>query len=444
MTADGLPMDVQDLWKRLLLSLQGELDPEEIDVWFAHVAPVEVGAEGLVLAAENRYYQEWFRDNLVEVLERRLAHLLGRRVPVVVRAGASPVDDDPAPTPSSRSTGVYPGQTFETFVVGECNKLAHAAAQAVADRPARLYNPLYIYGSTGLGKTHLMHAIGNEILRRNPSSRVVYVTGEDFTNEMINAIVSKRTELFREKYREQADVLLIDDIQFISGKQRTQEEFFFTFNKLQAAGRQIVMTSDVEPKDIEGLEPRLRTRFEGGLVADMQPPDLETLVAILRKKAAEAELPLPHDLAVAIAEVAHGSIREIEGVILRLTALTKVYREPVTLEFARKHLPRVFAPEPPSITTMGIIEAVARFHNLKPADLVGQRRTRALTEPRHQAMYLARKHTKLSFPELGREFGDRDHSTIQHGSKKVDAELATNPDLAAQIKMIEHSLGLRH
>jgi chromosomal replication initiator protein len=313
----------------------------------------------------------------------------------------------------------------------------------VADAPARNYNPLFIYGATGLGKTHLMHAVANEILRHDAAARIVYVTSEEFMNEMINCLRYKRMEDFRAKYRRRATVLLVDDIQFLSGKDRTQEEFFHTFNALQVAGRQIVLTADVLPRNIEKLEPRLRTRFEGGLLADMQAPDKETLLAILWQKSDGHGLVIPRDLADAIANQVAGNIRELEGILNRLAALKSFYNERLTLEFARKHLPNIFQPAPTRITVAGIIEAVARFHSLRSADITGAKRTRTLTRPRHIAMYMARKHTNLSYPELGREFGGRDHSTIQHGCRKVEGELRDDADLAYKIRLIEQSLSIR-
>jgi chromosomal replication initiator protein len=443
-------MDLKTLWDRMLLAMTKRIGAQDVDIWLKAAQPVRLEEHVLYLEVENRYYSEWIGDNYLDDLRREAVTELGSPVEIdfVYREDATsevpipqPATNGPAPEPSS--IGVNPAQTFGSFVVGECNKFAHAAARAVADAPARSYNPLFIYGSTGLGKTHLMHAVANEILARDPTARVVYVTAEDFMNEMINGLRFKRMDDFRAKYRKRATVLLVDDIQFLSGKDRTQEEFFHTFNALQASGRQIVLTADVIPKDIEKLEPRLRTRFEGGLLADMQAPDRETLLAILRQKSDALRLRIPGDLADAIAHQVAGNIRELEGILNRLAALHSFYNEPVTLEFARKRLANLFAPAPSQVTVPAIIEAVAKFHNVRSADLTGNRRTRTLTRPRQIAMYLARKHTNLSFPELGREFGGRDHSTIQYGFHKVEEELRDNPDVAYKIRLIENSLGLR-
>ncbi|MCB9664880.1 MAG: chromosomal replication initiator protein DnaA [Alphaproteobacteria bacterium] len=444
-------MDVNAQWDRLLLCLQRDHDAADLDVWFQGARALDLDDERLVVEASNRYYVGWIVENYGPQLRGYTEEVFGRPLDIefVVpeQEDAQEIAHDGTITTRApartRATGLVAARTFDTFVVGECNKLAHAAAQAVCDDPAGRYNPLYIYGATGLGKTHLMHAIGHEVVRRYPSARVVYCTAEDFTNEMINAIRYKSTEAFRSRYREEATLLLVDDIQFLSGKERTQEEFFFTFNALQGQGRQIVITSDVEPRDIKGLEPRLRTRFEGGLVADMQPPDPETLLAILRRKADDAGFHLPDDLAHAIAEVAQGSVRELEGLIHRLEVLGRVRHEPITLEFAREQLPKLFVPDVPVVTVPAIIEVVARFFNLRSADITGQRRTRALTLPRHIAMFLAREHTRLSFPELGKEFGNRDHSTIQHGVRKIASEVQGDPELRHKVRILEQTLGLR-
>jgi chromosomal replication initiator protein len=341
----------------------------------------------------------------------------------------------------AESMALDPAMTFERFVVGDCNNFAHAAACAVCDEPARRYNPLFIYGDTGLGKTHLLQAIGHALSRSPAKLRVVYVTAETFTNDLINHIRYKRMDTFRARYRQRADVLLIDDIQFIGGKDRTQEEFFHTFNDLASTGRQVVLTSDVHPKNIVGLEPRLRTRFEGGLLADMHAPDRETLLAILRQNAEGKGLEIAPDVAEVIVTNARGNVRELSGVIKSIVAMKQLYDEPLTLDFLRRYMSRLVQPSAGhTFTVSEIIEAVAQAHNLRVADLISKKRTRPLTDPRHIAMYLARRLTGLSFPELGREFGGRDHSTIQHGVSKVDELLAKDPDLRMKVHRIERAL----
>jgi chromosomal replication initiator protein len=442
-------MDLPALWDSLLTSLSDEIGQQNVEIWLKSAQPALAAVDHIVVDVPNEYYRDWILEHYHAKLTQAAAVIAGRPVRVDYTYGSGTTEavdgkvNGKADGPAPGGVGVNPGQTFENFVVGECNKFAHAAASAVADFPANQYNPLFIYGATGLGKTHLMHAIGNDVLRRDPKARVVYVTSEEFMNEMIKGLRYKRMEEFRNKYRKSATVLLVDDVQFLSGKDRTQEEFFHTFNALLSSGRHVVLTSDVEPKHIDKLEDRLRTRFEGGLLADMQAPDMETLLAILWQKADQQHLSIPPDLCDAIANKVAGNIRELEGVLNRLAALRTFYQQPLTLEFARKKLPNVFAQAPMSISVPAIIESVARFHSIRSADITGKKRTRTLTDPRHIAMYLARRHTNLSFPELGREFGGRDHSTVQHGFRKVERGLLENPDLAYKIRLIETSLNIR-
>jgi len=448
----GTNMKLTELWNRVLEVMRRSIGPQDVEIWLRSAQPVQLNDDGLLLIeVSNRYYAEWIAENYLDTLVMAVSSFAERPVDIKFTWPEDAPDEGEltdesegdGPERLPRSLGVNDEQTFESFVVGECNKFAHAAALAVADHPAQQYNPLFIYGSTGLGKTHLMHAVANQVLEQDSTSRIMYVTAEDFMNEMINCLRYKRMDDFRTKYRQRSTVLLVDDIQFLSGKERTQEEFFHTFNALQSTGRQIILTSDVVPRDIDKLEPRLRTRFEGGLLADMQAPDKETLLAILRQKADSARLHVPSDLADSIANLVAGNIRELEGILNRIGALHNFYGEPVTLEWARRRLPGVFDPPPATVTVAAIIEAAAKFHNLRSADITGSKRTRALTRPRHIAMYIARTHTNLSFPELGREFGGRDHSTIQHGYKKVKADLAIDPDLAYKVRLIEQGLQIK-
>lgn len=448
-------MDPVSCWNQLLQSMNRHIGHQNVEIWLKSARPIRVEEGFFTIQLPNTYYRDWIKDNFENILEKEASILLGQAISLNYEFQSAAASEFPqthsvatevresSMAHDSVSSGLNKNQTFDSFVIGECNKFAHAAASAVADFPAQQYNPLFIYGSTGLGKTHLMHAVGNEILSRHPDARVMYVTAEDFMNEMINCLRHKRMEEFRNKYRKQATVLLMDDIQFLSGKDRTQEEFFHTFNALQTSGRQIILTSDVTPKDIEKLEPRLRTRFEGGLLADMQAPDNETLLAILWQKSDQLRLTIPSDLANVIANRVSGNIRELEGILNRLAALYNFYNEPLTLEFCRNRLPNIFASSSPTLSVVAIIEAVARFHNIRSADITGKRRTRTLTAPRHIAMFLSRKHTSLSYPELGREFGGRDHSTIQHGCRKVEQDVTNNADLAYKVKLIEQSLNVR-
>jgi chromosomal replication initiator protein len=338
--------------------------------------------------------------------------------------------------------GVAPSKRFDTFVVGSCNQFAHAASEAVAGSPGSAsYNPLFIYGGTGMGKTHLMHAIGNRVRRADPSARILYVTAEQFTNEMIDALRFRDMHGFREKYRHNVTLLLMDDVQFLSGKDRTQEELFHTFEWLRERGHQIVFTADVLPREIHGFAPRLRTRFESGMLADMQAPDAETVEAIVQRKAAERGLELGAEVARYLGGKLRGSIREVEGVLNRLLALSSMLGGRPDLDFVRNHLGRSLgettaAPEPKAI-----LKLVAGYYDVDPKDVLGKRRQRSLVLPRHVCMYLCRHHTERSFPELGRFF-QRDHTTVQHGVKKIESRLAKGDlDLRRAVRHLEQSLG---
>lgn len=443
-------LDLNQVWENILTDLRKSVRHEEVEIWFGDAQFIERQGEHFIVEVPNKYYVEWIEENYQKMLDQSAsAHLkepcrikcIGREEPTA----EVPLNEDSKSVSSAypRALGVNRNQTFANFVVGGCNQFASAAAEAIVNQPGQNYNPLFIYGASGLGKTHLMHAIGNEVVQKNPEARVVYVTSEDFMNEMIQCLRLRKMEDFRSKYRRRASVLLIDDVQFLSGRERTQEEFFHTFNALQAAGRQIVLTSDVEPARIESLEPRLKTRFNGGLLADMQAPEHETLLSILQQKAKTLDVHVPLDLAEAICNVIQGNIRELEGLLNRLKAQQRFFGEPLTLEFAERALQDVFKPQAPHVTVPMIIEAVANIHNIRSSDLTGTSRQRSLTRPRQIAYYLARTHTSLSFPELGREFGGRDHSTIQHGCRRVQERVDQDPDLTTRIVMIEDLLHLR-
>ncbi|MCB9780443.1 MAG: chromosomal replication initiator protein DnaA [Alphaproteobacteria bacterium] len=456
---------MQDAWSAIQGALRQRIGPEHYDVWIRGVVDVSASTpDRLVLSLPNRYYLDWIRDNFLGSIEQALVEHTGGTVPVdldvasaerpppaVATADAAPRSAAPAPaapkSPPTRaarnSPGVAPDKTFHNFVVGACNQFAHAAAQAVADAPGEpQYNPLFIYGDTGLGKTHLMQAIGNQIRQATPDARVLYVTAEQFTNELIDSLRYHKQAEFRDKYRRQPDVLLLDDVQFIGGKDRTQEELFHTFEYLKDRGKQIVFTADVLPREIDKFEPRLRTRCESGMLADTQAPDVETMLAILRQKADELDLRIDDELAQWIAGRVLGSIRELEGVLNRLDAVSKLQLggRPPTVELARKHLAGILPDAPAPLTADEIVQAVARFFSLKVADLKGTRRLKQIVRPRHIAMWLVREHTELSFPEIGRVFGNRDHSSVQHACKKIKRLRDKEPDLRNTVDTIERML----
>jgi len=354
---------------------------------------------------------------------------------------SAPVSKHGRSGPSAQGTMLPAGKTFDHFVVGACNQFAHAAARSVADDTAVVrYNPLFIYGGTGLGKTHLMVAVGHHRCLAAPDTRVLYVTAEQFTNELIDSLRFKRMTEFREKFRHSVDLLLMDDVQFVTGKERTQEELFHTFEWLRERGKQIVFTADVLPREIRGFEPRLRTRCESGMLADIQPPDLETLVAILHEKADSCGLTLPPDAAAYVAARVRGSIREIEGVVHRIDALCNLYSQAPSIGFIRSHLGHVLPDGPPAPEPDDIIREVATAFGVQLNHLLGRQRVRRLVQPRHVAMFLVRKHTGASFPEIGRRFR-RDHTTIQHGCRKIEAALQADMELRQIVHVIERTIG---
>ena len=340
---------------------------------------------------------------------------------------------------SAEASNINPRYTFSDFVVGNSNQFCHAAAMRVAENPGQSYNPLFIYGGVGLGKTHLLHAIGNAVLQRNPASSVLYMSSETFTNELIQALRNAKMDEFKKRLRA-IEVLLIDDIQFISGKERTQEEFFHTFNALYSAKRQIVITSDKIPTDIPGIEERLQTRFSWGLTADLQAPDFETRVAIIKQKALLDNCPLPENVAHLIAERISSNVRELEGALTRLHAVSSIQDIPISLEMAHAALKPLLQPKVVNVSVDDIKKAVANHFSLKVSDIISKRRTKNLSFPRHIAMYLCRKHTTASYPEIGDHFGGRDHSSVIHAASVVSSKIASDPEIKALVDEIERIL----
>jgi chromosomal replication initiator protein len=352
---------------------------------------------------------------------------------------APAADKNAGPLDGEVYNNINPRYTFSDFVVGNSNQFCHAAAMRVAEKPGQSYNPLFIYGGVGLGKTHLLHAIGNTVLERSPTSRVLYMSSETFTNELILALRHAKMEEFKRKLRT-IEVLLIDDIQFISGKERTQEEFFHTFNALYSAKRQIVITSDKIPTDIPGIEERLQTRFSWGLTADLQAPDFETRVAILKQKAILEQFQLPHEVSHLIAERISSNVRELEGALTRLHAMSSINSVPISLEMAKAALKPLLQPKVVNVTVDDIKKAVSNHFSIKVTEIISKRRTKNLSFPRHIAMYLCRKHTTASYPEIGEHFGGRDHSSVIHAASVVSSKLSTDTKVREIIDTIEKSI----
>jgi chromosomal replication initiator protein len=430
---------LDSLWARLLTSLDGKLPQSQIDNWVRPCRLLALDGDLLRLGAPNAYTRDWVAHHHTAQLEAAAREALGGRPTVTVEVAPEPAAADPTEAPDG--PGLSSRYTFDSFVVGTSNQFAQAACQAVADLPSRAYNPLFLYGGVGLGKTHLLHAIGHRVGRAFPQLRILYLSSERFTNELINAIRYDRTAEFRAKYRT-IDVLLIDDIQFISGKERTQEEFFHTFNDLYEARKQIVLSSDAAPKEIPDLEERLRSRFEWGLIADIQPPDFETRVAILKKKAEVERVRLPDDVAYLIAGRIKANIREIEGSLTRMIAFCALTGRDMSTELAQEVLAELWGAEERVITIDHIQRKVCDFFGIKPADLRARSRTKTIAFPRQVAMYLARQLTHSSLAEVGRAFGGKDHTTVLHAVDKIQKLLEEDAKLRKTIESLTHSITL--
>jgi chromosomal replication initiator protein len=412
-----------------------------IDSWIRPCRLLAVEGDHLRLGAPNAFLRDWVTQHHLDALQRAAADVIGGqpRLSIVVDASIVPAAEDPPPPaplarPSGSGTteGLTPRYTFDTFVVGSSNQFAQAACQAVAELPSKAYNPLFIYGGVGLGKTHLLHAVGHETVRLFQGMTVVYLSSERFTNELINAIRYDRTAEFRARYRT-IDLLLIDDIQFISGKERTQEEFFHTFNDLYESRKQIIVSSDCSPKDIPEIEERLRSRFEWGLIADIQPPDFETRVAILKKKGALERVRLADDVAYLIASRVKSNIRELEGSLTRMIAFCALTGREMSVDLAQEVLSDLWGEEEKIITIEQIQRKVSDFFGVKLSDLKAKNRTRAVAFPRQIAMYLARQLTHSSLSEVGRSFGGKDHTTVLHAVDKIQTLLQDDPKLRKTI-----------
>jgi chromosomal replication initiator protein len=429
------------LWARLLEVLTRKLPGAIIDNWMRPCRLLSLEGDHLKIGAPNAFSRDWLIQHHFQTLQHAAQELLGGhpRLTIVVdeaAATAVAVDAPPAAAPPTRAggttEGLNPRYTFDTFVVGSSNQFAQAACQAVAELPSKAYNPLFIYGGVGLGKTHLLHAVGHQSAKLFPGMTVVYLSSERFTNELINAIRYDRTGEFRARYRT-IDLLLIDDIQFISGKERTQEEFFHTFNDLYESRKQIIVSSDSSPKDIPEIEERLRSRFEWGLIADIQPPDFETRVAILKKKGALERVRLADDVAYLIASRVKSNIRELEGSLTRMIAFCALTGREMSTDLAQEVLADLWGEEEKIITIDQIQRKVCDLFGIKLSDLKAKNRTKAVAFPRQIAMYLARQLTHASLSEIGRAFGGKDHTTVLHAVDKIQALLQEDPKLRKQV-----------
>ena len=431
---------LNDIWAKVVDSLSGELTPTAITTWFSDCEPVDMDDCTLVLHTPSSFKRDIIVSRLGENIKKTLSDLFSSPFDIKVLAGdeldeykSAGAEDEDDMLPEMA------GYTFDRFIVGNSNKFAHAAAVAVAEKPGRTYNPLFIYGSSGLGKTHLLLAIGHAIHEKNAGASIAYIKGDEFTNQLIRAIKDGSTEDFHNKYRS-VDLFLVDDIQFIAGKQATQEEFFHTFNNIYEAGRQIVITSDRPPIEMSLLDDRLRTRFEGGLMADIQPPDMETRMAITRNKAAQLGLIISDEAVAYIAENITANIRQIEGVIKRLTAYREILNDTIDTESVKRAIKDVirigtFIPAPGYI-----IKATAEYYSLSEDELRGQNRSKNVAAARQISMYLIRTLTNMSLKDIGAQYEDRNHTTVLSSIRKVEALLKSDPETAAVVRDITSNI----
>lgn len=420
------------LWSQLSHRLRDSVGGEDFATWFK---PLQVGAEGpdrLELIAPHREFVRMLESRFRPLVDREVAALQGTGFRVLFTT------DEVTRRSSSLGASLNPKYRFDNFVVGGSNQFAQAAARAVAENPSRSYNPLFLYGGVGLGKTHLLHAIGHHILKQGSSLQVLYLPAERFVNELISSLRFNRMPEFRQRYRD-IGVLLVDDIQFLANKERTQEEFFHTFNTLYTAERQIILSSDSSPRDIPTLEERLRSRFEWGLIADIQPPDLETKVAILRRKAETEEVALPDEVADFIARQVRSNIRELEGLLNRVIAFSSLTGKPLSLELTRETLRDILPSTDQRVTAAEIIKIVARHYGLKVSEIKSRNNSRQIAFPRQVAMYLCKQRTELSYPEIGKVFNDKHHSTVMYSVDKIENLRTGDADLDRTLKsLIKH------
>lgn len=430
---------LKEIWEKTINIIKGELTEVSFNTWIKSITPISIEDYSIKLGVPNDFTRGILNSRYKDLIENALKMITSQKYNVNFIIAS---EENTEFTQKKINGGLKASNngdemnstlnqkyTFDSFVIGNSNRFAHAASLAVAEAPAKAYNPLFIYGGVGLGKTHLMHAIGHYIQQNNPKSRVVYVSSEKFTNELINSIKDDKNVEFRNKYRN-IDVLLIDDVQFIAGKESTQEEFFHTFNDLYEADKQIILSSDRPPKEIPTLEDRLRSRFEWGLIADIQPPDFETRMAILKKKADVENLNIPNEVMVYIATKIKSNIRELEGALIRLVAFSSLTNKEISVELASEALKDIISKKQSKQVTVDLIqEVVANYYNIRIEDFKSARRTRNVAFPRQIAMYLARKLTDMSLPKIGEEFGGRDHTTVIHAYEKISENLKVNDAL---------------
>ncbi|MBQ8417850.1 MAG: chromosomal replication initiator protein DnaA [Phascolarctobacterium sp.] len=449
--------DLAEIWIKFTDKFKESVNERVFDVWINPIMPLEVTDKYYKVAVQNSFFKKVIEEKYANAIEGILSSIMEKEIRLIIdtieeseeKQGIPEIKTAEEPMrplfrgdkdDENDESNLNPKYVFENYVMGNSNRFAYAAAQAVANNPATTYNPLFLYGGVGLGKTHLMHAIGNRIKQNDPSMKVLYISSENFTNEIINSIYNKNTEAFRKKYRN-IDCLIIDDIQFLKGKEQTQVEFFHTFNDLRDSNKQIIISSDRLPKEIETLEDRMRSRFEQGLIADIQPPDLETRIAILRQKAFNDKIEIPNDVLTLLATSITSNIREIEGVYTRLVAHSSLMNVPITLEATKRLLDEMGnIVQVKQITFNSITQAVADHYHIKVDELFNKKRTQNIAFPRQIAMYLCRELADMSYPRIGELFGGRDHTTVIHAYEKISNKSKTDGKLQNDLNTLREIL----
>lgn len=450
----------EELWLRFLATVRPKLSAHVVDTWLVPVRCSSYADSVVTLEVRDQFFKDWLTDHYLDFIRDGLSVEAGETVAIEWRVNPSlahgaqaakpePLADETSGVSESierggeRRRALNSRYVFETFVPGPSNQFAFAACKAVAENPASSYNPLFLFGGVGLGKTHLLSAIGHQVLRQKPDAKIIYTSSEQFMNEVINAVRFSKLDEFHHKYRKNCDVLLMDDIQLIAGKERTQHEFFHIFNTLYDSQRQIVVTSDKLPHEIPEIEERLRTRFQWGLIADIQPPEIETRVAILRKKAESENVELADDVSFFLAKNIRSNVRELEGALVRVLAHASLTGRPISVDYAREVLADILSSRAAQVSVESIQKLVATYFQVRVLDLKSSRRVKTLVRPRQVAMYLCRKHAGASYPELGSRFGDKDHTTVMSACKKIDALLKTDPSLRSQVLELERQLDVQ-
>jgi chromosomal replication initiator protein len=438
-------MDLAQVWEEILFLIESKMSRQGYDTWFAQSRLVSFDGLKMVIQVPSKFHRDWIREHHGETLGEVIREVTKKDTIEIdffvepqepPKKTSKPAKDEKKEDRQERTNLLHDRKyTFNSFVVGPSNQFAHASAKAVSEAPGRAYNPLFIYSGVGLGKTHLVNAIGHYVQSKSPRARVAYLSSEQFTNELISHLSHKTMDAFRMKYRNM-DILIIDDIQFMAGKERTQEEFFHTFNTLYEAQKQIVLTSDRQPKEIQDVDERLRSRFESGLIADIQAPDLETRIAILKKKADLQNIRLPDDVAAYLATILRNNIRELEGGLMRLGAIASLTNTEITVDLAKAEMKHLVDLREKAITNELIQKLVAESFGVKPVDLKSKRRTRTVVLPRQVAMYLCRQLAGSSLPEIGLFFGGKDHSTVIHSCNTIEQKKEKDPELKARIELL--------